>query len=308
MRNKFAEVLYNLSKKDKSIRIVAADISPAGKMAELIAKYPDRFINVGVAETSMISLCAGLAMSGLKPFAYTISTFALYRPFEMVRIDIGYQNLPVTIVAMAGGTTYSNLGITHISQEDVSIVRSIPNFQVLLPCDPGELERCLIYLCKRNKSPTYLRIGKTGERDFTKKAERWVFGKPRCLVKGKKICLIASGPIIRFYFDILEKLRLIKINPSIYSFHTLKPVNENSVKQLFKKYDYIFTLEDMSEINGLASIFRELGYKNDYKGNISTFSLKDKFLKNYGSQDGLLKKHGISSSIIFRKIKKLLIK
>ena len=79
-------------------------------------------------------------------------------------------------------------------------------------------------------------------------------------------------------------------------------------KLLDKKYDYIFTLEDMSEINGLASIFRELGYKNDYKGNISTFSLKDKFLKNYGSQDGLLKKHGISSSIIFRKIKKLLIK
>jgi transketolase len=306
MRNRFAEVLYNLSQKDNKIRVVAADISPAGKMAELSARYPDRFINVGVAETSMISLCAGLAMSGLKPFAYTISTFSLFRPFEMVRVDIGYQNLPVVIVGMGAGTTYSTLGSTHITQEDVSIVRSIPNFQVLLPCDPDELEKCLVYLCKKNKSPTYLRIGKSGEKNFTKGAEKWVFSKPRCLVRGKKICLIASGPIIRLYFDILKKLQLINIKPSIYSFHTLKPVNESSIRVLFKKYDYIVTLEDMSEINGLASILKESACKNKYKGNIITFSLKDKFLKNYGSQDYLLKMHCISSLKIFHKLKKLL--
>ena len=90
MRNKFAEILYNLSKKNKKIRVVAADISPAGKMAQLSKKFPDRFINVGVAESSMISMCAGMAMRGLKPFAYTIASFSIFRPFEMVRIDIGY--------------------------------------------------------------------------------------------------------------------------------------------------------------------------------------------------------------------------
>ena len=85
MRNKFAEVLFNLSKKNKKIRIVAADISPSGKLAELSKKYPDKFINVGVAESSMISMCAGLAMRGLIPFAYTIASFSIFRPFEMCK-------------------------------------------------------------------------------------------------------------------------------------------------------------------------------------------------------------------------------
>ena len=102
-------------------------------MAELSKKYPDRFINVGVAESSMISMCAGLAMRGLKPFAYTIASFSIFRPFEMVRIDVGYQNLPVVIVGMGAGTVYSTLGGTHLTQEDISVIRCLPNFKILKP-------------------------------------------------------------------------------------------------------------------------------------------------------------------------------
>ena len=157
--------MFNLSKKIKN-KIVAADISPSGKLAELSKKYPDKFINVGVAESSMISMCAGLAMRGLIPFAYTIASFSIFRPFEMVRIDVGYQNLPVVIVGMGAGTVYSTLGGTHLTQEDVSVIRCLPNFKILNPCDPDELEACLKYLCKKNKSPCYLRIGKSGEKNF----------------------------------------------------------------------------------------------------------------------------------------------
>ena len=208
MRNKFAEVLYKFSKSNNKIRVVAADISPAGKLATLSKKYPDRFINVGVAESSMISMCAGLAMRGLIPFAYTIASFSIFRPFEMVRIDVGYQNLPVVIVGMGAGTVYSTLGGTHITQEDVSVIRCLPNFQILNPCDPMELESCLKYLCSKNKSPCYLRIGKAGEKNFTENSyEKWEFNKPRIIIKGKDdMCLIATGPIIKFFFEILDKL------------------------------------------------------------------------------------------------------
>jgi transketolase len=309
MRNKFAETLYRLSKKNRKIRLVAADISPAGKMSELSKKYPDRFINVGVAETSMISMCAGLAMRGLKPFAYTIAPFSIFRPFEMVRIDIGYQNLPVVIVGMGAGTTYSTLGGTHITQEDVSIIRSLPNFTVLSPCDPLELEKCVEYLCSKNKSPCYLRIGKAGEKNFTNNLqsyEKWSFNKPRTLVKGKsKICLIATGPIIRLFFDIHKKLKLKKIFPSIISFHTLKPINKKEISKIFIKNKILITLEDMSEINGLSSIIKNAAYENNFKGIISSFSLKDKNLKNYGSQDDLLNMHGISAKKIYNQIIKI---
>jgi transketolase len=133
----------------KNIFVVSADISPSGKMAELINKK--NFINVGVAEQSMISMCAGLAMSGAKPFAYTIAPFALYRPFEMIRIDLCYQNLPVCVVGMGAGTIYANLGSTHHTQEDISIARSIPNLEVLAPCDPFELKKSIDYFCSKSK-------------------------------------------------------------------------------------------------------------------------------------------------------------
>ena len=305
MRDTFAETLYKIALKDPKIRLVAADISPAGKLIDFSTRYPNRFLNVGVAEASMISMCAGMAMVGLKPFAYTIASFSIFRPFENIRIDVGYQNLPVTVVGMGAGTIYSTLGGTHITPDDVAILRCLPNFIILSPCDPSELIDCIKYLCKRKKNPAYLRIGKSGEKIFVNQySKKWEFGKPRQLIKGEKVCLIASGPIIRFYYEILEILKSKKIYPSIYSFHTLKPVNQLFLKNLFFKYKLIITLEDASEINGLAAIIKESAFLNNFRGKISSFSLKDKHIKNYGSQNDLLSSHGITSKNIFREILK----
>ena len=138
MRNTFSEALYKAATKNPKIYIVVADISPAGSMAKFSAEYPERFINVGVAEQSMIGICAGLALKGCQPFAYTIATFSLYRPFEMVRDDLCYQNLPVTVVGMGAGVIYSTLGGTHHTQEDIAIAGAMPNMQIIAPCDPHE--------------------------------------------------------------------------------------------------------------------------------------------------------------------------
>ena len=120
MRNTFSEALYKAATANPDVYIVVADISPAGSMAKFSQQYPERFINVGVAEQSMIGICAGLALKGCQPFAYTIATFSLYRPFEMVRDDLCYQNLPVTVVGMGAGVIYSTLGGTHHTQEDIA--------------------------------------------------------------------------------------------------------------------------------------------------------------------------------------------
>ena len=100
MRNRFADTFYELGKLDPRLCVVVADISPAGSIAKFRTEFPDRFINTGVAEQIMIAMCAGMAQRGLRPFAYTIATFTLYRPFEMVRDDLCYQNLPVTVVLL----------------------------------------------------------------------------------------------------------------------------------------------------------------------------------------------------------------
>ena len=131
MRDKFADVIYKIGKKNRKIAVLVADISPAGSISDFKNEFPERFINTGVAEQSMIGIAAGLALKGMRPFCYTIATFALYRPFEMIRVDLCYQNLPVTIIGMGAGLVYSTLGGTHHTMEDIAVATAIPNMTVI---------------------------------------------------------------------------------------------------------------------------------------------------------------------------------
>ncbi len=299
MRDKFSETVFNNIKKNKNIYVVAADISPSGVMANL-QKNQKNFINVGVAEQNMIGVCAGLAMSGKKVFAYTIAPFSIYRPFEMVRDDICYQNLPITVVGMGAGTVYANLGGTHTAIEDISVARSIPNMTVISPCDPLELVSVTNYCCTNSSSPTYLRIGKSGEENITQKAlEKWKFGKIRKVLNGDKTCILTHGPISKLAYDAIN---LKKKNISLYSCSTLKPFDEIGIRKIFKTYDKIITLEDHSIIGGLSDIVTNLAFKNRYHGKIITNSLKDKFIHIFSNQNDLLEAHGISLKKIINQI------
>ncbi len=305
MRNKLADVIYKKSKKNKKLCVLVADISPAGSMYKFRKKFPKRFINTGVAEQSMIGIAAGMALRGFKPFCYTIATFALYRPFEMIRVDLCYQNLPVTIVGMGTGTIYSTLGGTHLTQEDISIARSIPNMKVIAPCDPKEMEDAVKYCCINSRSPVYLRIGKAGEKIFVnKKSDKWVMGKIRKILPGKEICILTFGPIIKKAFEIKKLLEVEKISVEINSCHTLKPFDYITLNKKFKKFKKIIIIEDHSKIGGLAALVKAAAYESSYKGKILSFSLKDEFIHCYGNQDDLLMKHGITTNKIFNSILK----
>ena len=132
-----------------------------------------------------------------KPFAYTIATFSLYRPFEMVRDDLCYQNLPVTVVGMGSGVIYSTLGGTHHTQEDIAIAGALPNMQIIAPCDPAECTEATTHCATQKKGPVYLRIGKAGEPNLTEKAvDPWVFGKLRYLTRGSDVCILSYGVIM----------------------------------------------------------------------------------------------------------------
>ena len=306
MRNIFAETLYKYATKDKKIHIVVADVSPAGSMEKFRKEYPERFINVGVAEQAMIGVSAGLAMRGMKPFAYTIANFALYRPFEMIRNDLCYQNLPVTIVGMGAGTIYSSLGYTHLTQEDISIAKSIPNMTILAPSDPLELIESIKYCCTQSKSPIYLRIGKTGEKTFTSQSvEKWKFGKIRKICQGNKICILTYGPIINIAFDVKENLNKKNIQTSLYSVHTLKPIDKARLKKIFLKYKTIVIIEDHSAIGGLGEMVKSQAFDNNYRGTIISKSLKDKFYHSYGNQKNLQNLHGINPLSITKEVLKI---
>src|SRR5712671_2917536 len=226
MRNRFADTFYELGKADPRLCVVVADISPAGSIAKFRSEFPRRFINTGVSEQIMIGMVAGMAQRGLKPFAYTIATFSLYRPFEMVRDDLGYQNLPVTVVGIGGGVVYSTLGGTHHCQEDIAIAGAIPNMSIIAPCDPNETREATIYCANQKRGPVYLRLGKAGEPDLTKDAiDGFEFGKVRYLRKGRDVCILSYGIIMKKAFELAERFEKAGKSVSIISVHTMKPLD-----------------------------------------------------------------------------------
>lgn len=307
MRDKFADVIYKESLKNKKICVVVADISPAGSMSKFREKFPDRFINCGVAEQSMIGIAAGLALRKMKPFCYTIATFSLYRPFEMIRVDICYQNLPVTIIGMGAGIIYSTLGSTHHSFEDISIASSLPNMTVLAPCDPLEMEEATLWCVQKNKGPVYMRLGKKGEPILTnnKNVDKFEIGKIRYLIKykEKKIVIISYGTIMSLALKVANKLKISKFNCSVISCHTLKPLDKNGLAKVLKEFDNIVVIEEHVPHGGLSSSLKSLNSDLGYKGNnILSFTCKDEFIHSYGSYENLLDKHGISENKIVTKI------
>lgn len=304
MRNKFADVFYELGKDDPRLAVVVADISPAGSIAKFREDFPDRFINVGVAEQVMIGLCAGMALRGMRPFAYTIATFALYRTFEFVRDDLCYQDLAVTVVGIGGGVTYTNLGGTHHAMEDVAIASAMPNMQVIAPCDPAETEAATRFLAAESLHPTYLRLGKAGEPDLTSGAvDPFRFGQLRYIRKGKDTCILSYGPMVKMALDVAEKLESEKgESVSVVSCHTLKPLDTEGVAEALRGHSRVVVIEEMVPHGGLGSRVKEIAWDTGADCALKCFSLKDDFIHVYGDHGDLLDAHGLSVSGILKEL------
>jgi transketolase len=299
MRNTFSQALYEAATDNPDVYIVVADISPAGNMAKFRDQYPERFINVGVAEQSMIGICAGLALKGCQPFAYTIATFTLYRPFEMVRDDLCYQNLPVTVVGMGAGVIYSTLGGTHHTQEDIAIAGALPNMQIIAPCDPAECSEATRYCAQQKKGPVYLRLGKAGEPNFTDKAiDPWQFGKLRYIKRGGDVCILTYGIIMRKAMQLAERFEAKGKSVSVVSCHTLKPLDVAGIEAALHRHKHVIVIEEHAPQGGLAPRTKQIAWDSRAQCRLDTFTLQDAFIHNYGSHDDLLAAHGLGLGTI----------
>jgi len=299
MRNRFADTFYELGKEDPRLCVVVADISPAGSIAKFRTEFPRRFINTGVSEQIMIGMAAGMAQRGLRPFAYTIATFALYRPFEMVRDDLCYQNLPVTVVGIGGGVTYSTLGATHHAQEDVALASAIPNLSVIAPCDPAETEAATRWCARQERGPVYLRLGKAGEPDFTSKlAEPWEFGRLHRLRSGDDVCILTYGPIVKRAMAVADWFEGRGQRTAVYSVHTLKPLDKQVIVEIIKQFQHVIVIEECAPNGSLAMQVRALASISGGTARLDTFTLQDAFIHCYGSHDDILDAHGLKTADI----------
>ncbi len=303
MRDAFARTFYDVAKADPRIFMVVADISPASKMTNFKEEFPSRFVDVGVAEQTLIGLSAGLALRGYKPFAYTIANFTIYRPFEQVRNDLCYQNLPVTVVGVGGGLSYASLGGTHHTMEDVSVMSALPNMSILAPCDPLEVDESVKIAAAYN-GPMYLRLGKAGEPNLTAEApEPFAFGKLRMIRPGSDICILSYGPIMKLAFEVASVLqRDNSLSSAIFSVSTLKPLDRERIESLLRAFKTIVIIEEHVERGGLGAQVKQIAWDMGAACKLYTFHLRDEFLHVYGTQDDLRRAHGLSADCILRAV------
>jgi transketolase len=211
-----------------------------------------------------------------------------------VRDDLCYQNLPVTIVGIGGGVTYSTLGATHHAQEDVAIASTIPNLSVIAPCDPGEAEAATRWCAAQERGPVYLRLGKAGEPDLSKAAQDpWAFGKLRRLRQGRDVCVLCYGPIMKRAIAIAERFEAAGKSAAIISAHTLKPLDRGGLADILRTFAHVVVIEECAPNGSLAMRVKELAWDTAAACRIDTFTLKDAFIHCYGSHDDILDAHGL---------------
>lgn len=295
MRDTFSRTIYEVAKAVPKVFVVVADISPAASMAPFRADFADRFVNVGVSEQSMIALCSGLAMRGCRPFAYSIAPFTIFRPFEHIRVELCYQNLPVVMVGIGAGITYSTLGGTHNACEDVAVMSAMPNMSVLAPCDPKEMAEA-VWACTTLPGPVYLRLGKAGEPVLTDNApDPFQFGKVRCIKPGSDVCILGYGPILSLAWDAARHYEAKQGGSvAIYSAHTVKPLDTAGIGRLLRQFKRIVVLEEHSRMHSLGGQVKQLAWDAQSGSTIATLSLQDEFIHLYGSREDLLAAHGIT--------------
>lgn len=304
MRNTFANTFHAAAQRDSRLCVVVADISPAGAMDQFRKQFPERFVNTGVAEQIMIGMCAGMSMRGLRPFAYTIATFSLYRPFEFVRNDLCYQNLPVTVVGIGGGVTYSTLGSTHHAQEDIAVACAVPNLRVIAPCDPQETRAATEWCIGQELGPVYLRLGKAGEPQLsTNETEPFAYGKLRYLRRGKDVCIVGYGPILRLGIDLAAQFEMCGKSASVVSSHTLKPLDREGLRAMLAAHPRVVVIEEMVPHGGLADAVRGIAWESGSRCQIDCFSLQDEFIHCYGKHEDILAAHGLTLDRILEKVR-----
>lgn len=303
MRDQFARTVFEIAQSTPDIYVIVADISPAASMAPFRTKFPKQFVNVGVAEQIMIGLCAGLARRGCRPFAYTIATFSIYRPFEQVRDDVCYQNLPVTMVGIGGGIAYSTLGGTHHAQEDVAVMSALPNMTVLAPCDPAETAAATRAAIECH-GPVYLRLGKSGEPDLTSQAlDPFVFGKLRRLRPGRDVCILSYGPITKMAFDAAEAIEHDSgATVAVTTVPTLKPLDREGIVRVLRQFATVVVVEEHSPRGGLGSQVKEIAWESGATCRLTALSLRDEFIHAFGPHAYLLDRHGLSVEAITRAV------
>lgn len=306
MRNAFIKTLIKLAEKDDRIFLITPDLG-FSVLEEFEEKFPERFLNVGIAEANAVSIAAGLALSGKIVYVYSIMPFVTMRPFEQIRVDLAYMNTNVRLVGVGAGVTYGPAGATHHSIEDIAIMRALPNMSVFSPCDPFEVES-ITKESLNHQGPIYFRLAKKGEPIISNRNSIIELGKVNAIKESKEsdITILFTGNSSDIALDVGKELEKEGINPELTSVYSLKPFDDEYIHNIISSKKYIFTIEEHNIMGGLGSIVSEYIAESTYNPIFKRFALPDEYSHYVGSQSFIREKMGLTAENIIKDIKSIM--
>ncbi len=294
-RSGFGEGLHELGKKNPNVVALCADLIGSLKMDAFIAEFPERFIQVGIAEANMIGIAAGLTIGGKIPFTGTFANFSTGRVYDQIRQSVAYSNKNVKICASHAGLTLGEDGATHQILEDIGLMKMLPHMVVINTCDFNQTKAATIAIADYT-GPVYLRFGRPKVPNFTPKDQVFEIGKAITLNEGKDVSIFATGHLVWKAIEAGNLLAEKGIDAEIINIHTIKPLDRNAVIQSVMKTKCVVTAEEHQMNGGLGDSIAQL-LSLELPTPLEMVAVKDTFGES-GTPDELMIKYGLTTENI----------
>ena len=300
-RAAFGEALLELGARNERIVTVDADLSKSTMTAKFAKTYPARAFNVGIAESGMIGLAAGLALAGRIPFACSFACFVVGR-FETIRVSVAYTNAPVKLVGTHVGVAIGEDGYTQMGLEDIACLRSLPNIPIVQPADEIEAKQAIAWAVEY-PGPVYLRLTRQNLENVHQAGFRFQFGRAEVLRPGTDVSILATGGPLWNALEAAKRLESEGIQAEVLNVATIKPLDEETILRSAGKTGHVVTVEDHSVSGGLGGAVAEM------LSEVMPTPLRKLAVSGFGEsgdQKGLYAKHGLDAAGIAGTVKKFL--
>ena len=297
------DVLMKRAEVDKDITVLCSDSRGSGSMTPFAERFPDRFLELGIAEQNLVSVSAGLASCGKKPFAVSPASFLSTRSIEQIKVDVAYSHTNVKLIGISGGISYGALGMTHHSANDIASVASVPGMRVYLPSDRFQTEKLMESLTEDNE-PAYIRVGRNPVEDvYSEGALKFELNKANIVREGKDAAIIATGEMVYAAKKAGELLGDSGINVKVIDMYCLKPIDKEAVMKAAET-GLIVTVEEHSPYGGLGSMVAQITAQ-ECPCRVIRMSLPDEPVIT-GSSKEVFGYYGLTGEGIAEKVKEIL--
>lgn len=304
-RSGFGAGLSELGDTNENVVALCADLTGSLKMNDFADRFPDRFVQVGIAEANMMGIAAGLTIGGKIPFTGTFANFSTGRVYDQIRQSIAYSGKNVKICASHAGLTLGEDGATHQILEDVGMMKMLPGMTVIVPCDYNQTKAATLAIADM-EGPVYLRFGRPKVPNFTSESESFEIGKAQHLLEGSDVTIIANGHLVWKALEAAKALNDEGISAEVINMHTVKPIDRDAILKSAKKTGRVVTAEEHQKNGGLGDSVAQI-LAEEHPCPMAFVAVQDSFGES-GTPEQLLEKYGLNTEAIISAAKALMAK